>query len=575
LGLIWFFIAYRTYGSFIEKRIVKPDDSRPTPAHTLNDNVDYVPAKKRFLWGNHFASIAGAGPIIGPILAVSIFGWGYTVLWVVIGAVFLGAVHDYLSLMFSVRHDGLEIDELAGAVVGRTMKLIFAALLWIVLLFIVAVFLVSVAQAFIHMPQLVIPTLGLIGISLVMGLAINYLHVNDVIASCIAVVVAYLLIWVGSVCPVSLPASWRPELIVSFWVFILCIYCLLASISPMWLILRPRDFVSSVMLTVGMGLGFIGIVVVNPNFSAPFSKSGFISSGEPVWPILFIMVACGAISGFHSIVATGTSSRQLNKESDGKAVAFGGMLMEGVVALLVIMIVSAGLKWGFAPKGIEGIQANQYFGTALSKNWIVAFSQGFGNVVGSVGIPYMTVTAAALLGAVMVKSFILTTLDSGSRLARYIVTESFSRSAPIFKNKIFSTVLILIPAFLLAVTKSYHHIWKLFGSSNQLIAAVALVTITAYLARAGQSKRYTLIPSIFMLVTTVAALLWQIFNPGSGYFTGPKPDIVLGVLALVLIVLALTIVIKTVKSMMQPHQIVKPSTSMSYLKEAKRGRAPK
>jgi len=537
--LVWFVLGYRFYGRFIERKLVVPDDTRPTPAYVLKDGVDYHPSKTRLLWGNHFASIAGAGPIIGPILAVSVFGWGVTLLWVAVGALFMGAVHDYLSLMISVRHQGRGIYDLAEPVLGKVGKTLVSALVYLMLTLIITVFMVSVADAFVSRPELVIPTFGLVGIALLMGFAITVLKVNEPLAMALGIIGAYALIWVGFEYPVIAPAAWGREAVLAFWCSCIAVYCLLASISPIWLILQPRDFISSVKLFVGMALGFLGIFIIHPAISAPVHQGGFLSEGKPVWPLLFIMVACGAISGFHSLVSTGTSSRQLSRESAGKSVAFGGMLVEGALAVMVIMVVGAGLWWGDAPADALPAEAGLWFGTALKKGWIVAFGNGFGNLVGELGLPLLTAPIAGLLGAVMVKSFILTTLDSGTRLGRFLVAETLGRRVPFLaKSRTAATLVVLVPGYLLAVTNSWASVWKLFGASNQLIAAITLTTVTAYLAHQKLPKRYTLGPAVFMLATSSAALAWEAFAPGTGYFTAAAPAYDLGVLCVVLLVLA-------------------------------------
>ena len=570
--LLWFYLGYRFYGRFITGRLVAPDDSRVTPAHELKDGVDYFPSKKRLLWGNHFASIAGAGPIIGPILAFSIFGWGYTLLWVALGAVFLGAVHDYLALMLSVRHRGEEVADLACPVFGRAGRDLIALLVFLMLILLVTVFAVSVAQALINMPALVIPTFGLVVISILVGLAINKIGVNDLLASVIGVLLAYTLIWVGMAFPVSLPAAWEKSTVMLVWILILYLYCLLASVSPIWLILQPRDFISSVKLFVGLGLGFLGIIVIHPHIDAPFRTAAFVSQGQPVWPILFIMVACGAISGFHSLVASGTTARQLDRESDARGIAFGGMIMEGVVALLVVMVVAGGLKWGFAPPGFAGDACQTYFGDALKENWIIAFAHGFGNIVGGLKIPGLTVTLAGLLGAMMVKAFILTTLDSGTRLTRFIVTETLGDRIPVLKNRVLASLVVLIPAFILAVTNTYQDVWKLFGATNQLVAGIVLLTVTVYLVRTGRPRLFTLIPAAFMLVTTIVAFLWLMFQPGKGFLTGAKPDIFIGVIGAVLVALAIFMVIKGSRlALAHPGEEVKRAAAKGRWKKAAGG----
>lgn len=540
--LVWFYLAYRFYGSFIERRLVKPDDSRETAAHALQDGVDFMPAKTVFLWGHHFSSIAGAGPIIGPILAVSFFGWGPTTLWITLGCVFLGGVHDYLSLMLSVRNKGQGIAEIAGMAISRRTRFVFAVLLWLTLVFIITVFATSAAEALIAKPELVIPTFGVCFLAIGLGLAVYRLKVNAVMASIVAVILAYALVWWGFNCPVSFPewlGSRRAHVI--WCITILSTYCATASLLPVWLLLQPRDFISAVQLFVGIALGIIGIIIVRPVFSAPLSQGGFLVEGKPIWPILFITVACGAISGFHTMVATGTTSKQLDRESQGKIIGYGGMIMEGVLAFLVVMVVSTGLKWGKAPAGIAPDQAAMYFHSALSQSWIICFGSGFGNIVGAIGIPGLGPAIAGLLGAVMVKIFVMTSLDTSTRLGRFIFAETLAKNIPFLRNRVVSTLILLIPAYLLAVTNTYSNIWKMFGASNQLIAAVALIAISAYLSGIKRPTVFTLIPSIFMSLTTIAALVWSTFNPINGYFTSSEINVTLGIISVVLVLLGVVV----------------------------------
>ncbi len=539
VAVIWFIIGYAMYGRWVDRRLATPDDARPTPAHEQADGVDYAASKRRMLWGNHFASIAGAGPIIGPILATSIFGWGPTLIWVLVGSLFIGAIHDYMALMLSLQNKGEEMAQLAREYLGPSVRRPFALLLYFMLMLLVAVFMVSVAEALVNMPALVIPTFGLVGIAVIMGVAVYGFGVNDILATVLGVVSIYALIYVGWKHPISLPASLSKEHVIGIWLAILSAYCLIASLAPMQYLLRPRDVISSVKLWIGMLLGLLGLFVARPPIDAPAFVGDFVSHGKPLWPMLFIMVACGAVSGFHSLVSTGTTARQLDKESDAKGVAFGGMLSEGLLAVLVLLVVSAGLKWGMAPEGTARA-AERYFGDALAQNWIIAFSNGFGNIVHGTGIAFLTVPLAALVGAVMVKSFILTTLDVGTRLSRYLIEENFGDAAPILRNKTVASLSVLVPAFLLAYAHAYGNVWKLFGAVNQLVAAVVLCCITVYLSQENKPRMPALIPAVFMLATTGAALLWEMFAPGTGYFTSAEPNYSLGVLAGVLLMLGLT-----------------------------------
>lgn len=542
IGLVWFYLGYRFYGSFIERKLVGPDDSKPTPAVSLNDNVDFSPAKTVFLWGHHFASIAGAGPIIGPILAVSYFGWGITTLWITIGCVFMGGVHDYLSLMLSVRNKGQGIAEIAGISIGKRTRIVFAILIWLTLVFIITVFAASGAKALVSYPELVIPTFGICIVAIFLGLAVYRFKMNSKLASVIAIAVVYGLIWIGFKHPLSLPEWLAPseKAAVNWMMTILFVYCAIASVLPVWFLLQPRDFLSAVNLFVGLALGVLGVFIVHPTINAPFHVGGFMSGNKPIWPLLFIIVACGAISGFHTMVGTGTTSKQLARESCGKVVGFGGMIMEGVLAFLVVIVVSAGLMWGAAPSGTASAQGGLYFQTALGESWILAFGNGFGNIVGKIGIPGLSAAFAGLLGATMVKTFVMTSLDTSTRLGRFVFVETFAKNLPFLRNRLLATLMVIVPAFLLAVTNTYGNIWKMFGASNQLIAAIALIAISAYLAGIRKPTVFTYVPAVLMSLTTTAALLWSTFNPMTGYLVG-EFNLMLGIISIVLIAMAAVI----------------------------------
>lgn len=555
LVFTWFVLGYRIYGRFIEKTLVKPDNSRQPPSHSRCDGMDFSPAKPVFLWGHHFASIAGAGPIIGPILAVSYFGWGLTTLWITLGSVFFGAVHDYLSLMLSVRNQGKGISEIAGKAIGRRTRLIFALLLWLTLVFIIAVFASSAARALVVKPELVIPTAGVCLIAILLGIAVYRYKINTVLSSVAAIAATYFLIWLGYHLPLSLPGSiGEMHVHIVLVISILFTYCAIASLLPVWLLLQPRDFLSAAQLFIILFLGIIALFIVHPDFNAPFYSGNLFSGEMPIWPILFITVACGAISGFHTMVATGTTSKQLDRETDGKLVGYGGMIMEGVLAFLVVMVVSAGLYWGFAPQGLSEQASLLYFHTAMQDSWIVAFGSGFGNIVSQLNLPFITPAVAALLGAVMVKTFIITSLDTSTRLGRFVFVETIAGHIPVLKNKLISTAVLLVPSYFLAVTNSYATIWKLFGSSNQLIAAIALIVISAYLTGIKRPAIYTLVPAVFMSLTTLASLAWGTFNPHSGYFSVKGQEVELGIISLVLIFFSLIVLVDGIRAIIFNHR---------------------
>lgn len=500
---LWFFLGYRFYGKFIEKQI-KISDKNKTPAVKQRDDVDFSPAKKPFLIGHHFASIAGAGPIIGPILAISYFGWLPVILWIAIGSVFIGAMHDFVSLIASVRNKAQSVSSIAKKSLNSKAGMLFAGMILITLILIITVFSVSTAESIIYKTDLIIPLLTVTILSLVLGFGVEKFKWNYKLSTIIAIILIFLSVWIGVTYPINL--SFMNEILLkNILITIILLYAGIASIVPVWLLLRPRDYLSAIQMSIILLLGIISILIIRPEINAPSYISNPIF---PLWPILFITVACGAISGFHGLVASGTTSKQLSKESHGKSIGYGAMIMEAVLATLVTIVVIAGLKWGSAPGS---------FAFELNKGWIVLFSSGFGNIVGSVGIPLITISVAGLLGAFMVNQFILTSVDTSTRLSRFIISESL---IPKLKNKILITLLILIPAWILAVTNSYDTLWKLFGSSNQLIASITLIAIASFFLSKKIKVKFIVIPALFVLVTTMSALLYLTFSSQGYFFNG-------------------------------------------------------
>ncbi|MBN1271742.1 MAG: carbon starvation protein A [Candidatus Aminicenantes bacterium] len=529
LLILWLVLGYKIYGSFIEKKVVKIDENRTTPAQTLNDGVDYSPAKNPLLFGHHFSSIAGAGPILGPLLGVLYFGWLGALLWVALGSVFLGAVHDFTSLMTSVQNKGTSLADISEKTLGTRTRFIFSVFLWLSLALVIAVFAVVAAQTLVSQPEIVIPTFGLIFAAMIFGWLIYKKGVNTVAATLAALVFLFLLIFLGKLYPLALPSTIFGMSSQTFWFFILIIYSFFAACLPVWFLLQPRDYISTWILFIGLGIGYLGLVVAHPRLNAPAFIS-FGSKGGPLWPMLFVIIACGAISGFHSVVAGGTTAKQLSNEKSGKLIGFGGMLTEAALAGLVIFIAAGALIWD--PSAAKELSF-QYLMTATGDP-IKAFSMGYGKLVSS--LPSITVVFGSFFGMVMLNAFVLTTLDTGTRLGRFIFSELLGRKVQIFKNRWFSSVFILIFAAILGATEGYKAIWPVFGASNQLVAALALIIITSYLVGIKSPKRYTLIPAMFMLVTTLAALFYL------GYHFFIEKNILLGIVSVILILLALVIV---------------------------------
>ena len=515
--ILWLFLGYKVYGSFIEKKVLQIDKIRPTPAQEMNDGIDYSPAKKSILFGHHFSSIAGAGPIIGPLLGVLYFGWLGALLWVALGSVFLGAVHDYTALMTSVQNKGTSLADISEKTLGVRTKIIFSLFLWFALALVIAVFAVVASRTLVSQPEIVIPTFGLIFLAMIFGWLIYKKGIPTPVATLIAVAVLFLLIYLGELMPVELPAKVLGMSNQNFWFFVLIIYSLFASSLPVWFLLQPRDYISTWILFLGLGLGYLGLIVFQPSIQAPAFVS-FSSKGGPLWPMLFVIIACGAISGFHSIVAGGTTSKQLPDEVSGKLIGFGGMITEAALAGLVIFIAAGVLTWD--PSGAENQFGFQYLMTTVGDP-IKAFATGYGRIISS--LPVITLAIGSFFGMVMLNAFVLTTLDTGTRLGRLIFTELFGKKAPIFKNRWAASSIILLFAGLMGATEGYKAIWPVFGASNQLVAALALIVVSSYLVAIKRPKKYTLYPAYFMLLTTLAALFYQgtkFFKNGSFLLAG-------------------------------------------------------
>ena len=511
-GLIALYLGYRFYGGLIERRIAEPDDRRPTPAHEKFDGLDYVPANRWVLLGHHFASIAGAGPIIGPILAASLYGWLPAFLWIIFGGIFMGAVHDYLSLVASVREKGASIVKIAERSISPLAKNMFSIFLFVALSLVVGVFAVVTAKTFIKQPELVLPSFGLILVAILVGTLIYRLGVNVWLAALIGFFAILGLLWLGYKIPVTIGVPYTPDhdywfsvTLPSFglspfvaWTLLLLGYAFVASVTPVWVLLQPRDFLATFQLVFGLTLGVLGAILAGAAVKAPALASLHLTD-KPLWPFMFVIIACGAISGFHSLVASGTTSKQLDKESDAKLVGFGGMLLESLLALVALLSVTAGLYWLSKPQGVEGF----VFQDLLKESPILAFGYGYGELV-SQGLPFIGFAVAAFFGMMMLNAFVMTTLDSASRINRLIFTDLTG-----IKNKYIASLAgILIGAFF-ALTNAWTIVWPVFGSANQLIAALTLIVLTAYLIGIRKPTKYTVGPALFMTLTTVSILIFQ------------------------------------------------------------------
>lgn len=530
VGLVWFYLAYRWYGKILDRKLFQPGENQ-TPAVAFQDGRDYVPTHPAVLFGHHFSSIAGAGPIVGPILAYPLFGWLPALLWILLGAVFLGGVHDYGALMVSLRNRGVSISEIAGKAISPTARKLFAAFAWLALVLVQAVFAVLTAKTLTDMPEITIPTVGILLLALVFGFAIHRFGVNIWLATALALVLLGALLLLGNAFPIR--ASY------TFWLVAAFGYSFVAAILPVWVLLQPRDYLSMYILVVGMVGGYLGLLALRPTLNGP-AFTGVTSNGGPIWPILFITVACGAFSGFHSLVASGTTAKQLRHEREGRLIAYGGMLAEGALALLVTLLMAGALFWERAPQGLgrfvfQDLQAG-------SAN--IAFGTGFGRAVAALGVP---LAYGVAFGTLMLNAFILTTLDTSTRIARYVLSENFSRHIPPLKNRFLAAGLGLVLAAVVAAGNAWQQIWPAFGAANQLIGALAMLVVTAFLLAQKKPTVYTLVGAAFMLVTTEAALAYQLVT-----IYLPKGQVALTVAAAILFFLGLAVALEAFRALRGP-----------------------
>lgn len=480
-----FFIAYITYGAWLAKQWgVSP--GKKTPAHTMNDGIDYMPAKAPVLLGHHFASIAGAGPIVGPI-AASIFGWLPVMIWIIIGGIFFGGVQDFGSLFASIRHGGKSIGEIIEANMGTKGKQLFSVFAWLTLLLVIAAFVNIVANTFVSVPQAASASMFFIALAIIFGYFVYRKGAPLGISTVIGVVCLFGCIVLGNMFPLVLS---KPV-----WVGLLLIYILIASVTPVWILLQPRDYLNSFLLYAMIIGAMLGLIIERPQMQL-HAFSGFNVNGTYMFPMLFVMVACGAISGFHSLVGSGTSSKQLDREEDAKLVGYGGMLIECVLA--VIAIITAGY-----------IGADKLSELASAGGPVNVFSDGIGNFMTSFGIPF---AQGKSFVALSISAFALTSLDTGTRLGRFIFQEFFQNEEslktgkePILANRYVATIITVVLGGWMALG-SWTAIWPVFGSANQLLAALALMAIAVWLKKSGRNYKMFMIPMIFMYTVTVIAL---------------------------------------------------------------------
>lgn len=506
-GLAVMFTGFFFYSRFIAERIYRLDPNFVTPAHSMTDGVDYVPTNKFVLWGHHFTSVAGAAPIVGPAIAV-IWGWLPALLWVAFGTVFFAGVHDMGAVWASARNKAKSMGALSGDVVGKRARSLFMIVIFLVLLMVNAVFGVVIANLLINNPGSVVPVWGAIAVAMVIGQAIYRFKWNLPLVSLVGVAVLYALIWVGPSVPVALPETTFGLSASASWILLLFAYAAVASLLPVWMLLQPRDYINGLQLFVGLGLLYVAVFIAGPTVVAPMINSDVPAGTPSLFPLLFVTIACGAISGFHGIVASGTTSKQLDKETDARLVGYGGALGEGTLALAAIIAASAGFatyaEWKevYSSFGGGGLKAFVDGGGAI-------LHQGTG-ISPEVSATMLTVMAALFAG---------TTMDTGLRLQRYIFQEwGEIYNLGWMKKAVPATFLSAGSCLLLAFGAGGASgsggmlIWPLFGTTNQLMAGLTLLVISVMLVRRKTNAIYIIAPMAFILVIGLLALAIQIYT---------------------------------------------------------------
>ena len=506
LGLGGMAIGFFVYSKFLALVVFKLSDTFITPAHEFEDGFDFVPTNKFVLWGHHFTSVAGAAPIVGPAIAV-IWGWLPAFLWVTFGTIFFAGIHDFGAIWASVRNRAKSVGTLTGEVVGTRARAIFSIVIFLVLLMVNAVFGVVIAGLLIKNPSAVVPVWGAIAVALIIGQAIYRAKLSLPLVSILGVVALYALIFIGPSVPLSLPAEGVIGLSPSaIWILVLFAYAAIASLLPVWVLLQPRDYINGLQLFVGLIALYGAILVANPTVVAPMLNMDVPPGTPSMIPLLFVTIACGAISGFHGLVASGTTSKQLDKETDARFVGYFGATGEGALALAAIIAATAGFAT-FADW--------QSIYHSFGQGGVQAFVTGGANIL-SAGTGLDAAIAGTML-TVMAALFAGTTMDTGLRLQRYI----FQEWGEIYNIKWMAKPL---PATMLSVGSCLVLafgaggadgsggllIWPLFGTTNQLLAGLTLLVITVMLVRRGSPTVFTLVPLVFILVMSLYALLEQL-----------------------------------------------------------------
>ena len=535
VGVAMILLGYFLYSKFLSQKVYKLDPAYTTPAHRFEDGVDYVPTNKWVLWGHHFTSVAGAAPIVGPAVAV-IWGWLPAFLWVTLGTIFFAGMHDLGAMWASNRNKARSIGTLSGRYVGRHGRNLFLVVIFLLLLMVNAAFAVVISNLLVSTPTAVIPTWGAIVVALLVGQAIYRLKWNLMAVSVVGVIALYSLMILGDMYPIELPETILGLSANAFWIVILFLYAGVASLLPVWMLLQPRDYINGLQLFIGLGILYGAIIISSPTVVAPAINENVPDGTPGIFPLLFVTIACGAISGFHGIVASGTSAKQLAKEPDARLVGYFGAVGEGLLALGTIIATTAGFRT---------LAEWEEVYSAFNEGGVVAFVQAGGSILNAgLGIPP---SLSATILATMAVLFAATTMDTGVRLQRFVVAEIGEIMG--FKlNTWVATLIVLVVTMGLAFGAGADGsggmvIWPLFGTTNQLMAALTLSIIAVMLIQLRRPVWPVMIPLVFVAIVSVYALIIQL-----GTFFSTQNWLLL-VLDVIILVCALWVIVEAVAAM--------------------------
>ncbi len=530
IAIVLFALAFRFYGRFLEREFSVNNDNK-TPSHSDYDGIDRVPAPKAVLLGHHFSSIAGAGPIVGPIIAAVAFGWLPALIWIVLGSIFIGGVHDFSSLMASIRHKARSIAEIAREHMSPLAYKLFLSFIWLTLVYVLTVFTDLTATTFVEDGGVATSSMLFIVLAIGFGIFLYRLKIPLLWSSLVFVPLMFLATWIGHIIPLNAEAvsSFTGADAAKFWSVLLIVYAFIASTTPVWILLQPRDYLSSYLLYASVLGGFVGILFGGYTVQYTAFAGWYAPALGALFPVLFITVACGACSGFHAVVASGTSSKQLDQEKDARPISYGAMLIEGVVAVIALSTVA------MLPNGDP----------LAGKVPLVIYGTGIGNFFATLGIPHKLGFSFGLLA---LSTFILTTLDTATRLGRYIFEEFFNLKGTSTRYLSTLATLFMPLVFVLITLKDVHGnplpvwkaIWPVFGATNQLLAGLTLLVILVWLKKTGRKTFYVIGPMIFMNVMTVWALIQLIMQ---------YRLTTIGAIAMVLFVLAAILMVEAVRTL--------------------------